>query len=336
MESFEQYIAKAMIVEKMNRPFLNMYAVNKDNSEIMTNIVFITHPFTRDECIEEYNKAKANGCRFLGLTSYSEFPHLVSNPYDILSNKNEKAWTNYNYCDLVDGWLYCFRNKEKYIDCSKPAILLSESDFTNHTYLKPDPNVKKEFDFIIVCLKDNDTCEPGWQSYNRGWSMAEKFLDMICSKYKLKGLLIGRIGCKMSPSCNKMMELTDFLDYSTFIKQYDRCKFAIFFNVTDASPRCASESLVFNLPILMNEDILGGWKYVKSGVSGELFNESNFEEKLAFLLKNFTSYTPREHFIKNFGIFNSGKKLKQFVKQVYNKDDLNFNLDNIEYLKPGI
>ena len=86
----------------------------------------------------------------------------------------------------------------------------------------------------------------------------------------------------------------------------------------------------------MNEDILGGWKYVKSGVSGELFNESNFEEKLAFLLKNFTSYTPREHFIKNFGIFNSGKKLKQFVKQVYNKDDLNFNLDNIEYLKPGI
>jgi len=47
MESFEQYIAKAMIVEKMNRPFLNMYAVNKDNSEMMTNIVFITHPFTR-------------------------------------------------------------------------------------------------------------------------------------------------------------------------------------------------------------------------------------------------------------------------------------------------
>jgi hypothetical protein len=335
-ECFVKCCKNKIFVEQMYRPFLNMYAVKKDNTEIMTNIVFITHPFTRDECIVQYNDAKQKGCFFLGLTSYSEFPHIVSNPYDILSNKNEKAWTDYNYCDLVDGWLYCFKNKDKYIKCSKPSVLLSESDFTNHTYLKPDPNVEKEFDFLIVCLKDNDTCSPGWQSYNRGWSMAEKFLDMICSKYKLKGLLIGRIGCKMPASCNNMMTLTDFLDYSTFIKQYNRCKFAIFFNVTDASPRCASESLVFNLPILMNEDILGGWKYIKSGVSGELFNESNFEEKLKLLLTNFSNYTPREHFINNFGIFNSGKKLKEFIKQVYKGKKLNFNIDRIEYLKPGI
>jgi hypothetical protein len=322
-------------VSKMKRPFLNLYAIMNDNTEVLTNIVFITHPFTRDTCITEYNKAKTDGCNFLGLTSYSEFPYIVSNPYDILHNPNEKAWTEYNYCDLVDGWLYCFRDTSL-LNCGKPSILLSESDFTNHTILKPDSSIEKEYDFILICLKDNDTCSPGWQSYNRGWSMAEKFLDMLCSKYSLSGLLIGRIGCNMPDSCENLMELTDFMDYSTFIKQYSRCRFAIFFNVSDASPRCASESLVFNLPLLMYENILGGWKYIESGVSGELFNENNFEEKLVKLLNNFDSYTPREHFINNFGMFNSGKKLKEFVSNIYTNEQLNFKMDDVVYLKPAI
>lgn len=321
-------------VSQMKRPFLNLYGIKKDNTEILTNIIFITHPFTRDSCIEIYNEAKKNGCHFLGLTSYLEFPSIVSNPYDILYDPKNNAW-NYNYCDLVDGWLYCFQNKD-YLNCGKPSILLSESDFTNYEVLKPDPNVNKEFDFILICLKDNETCEPGWQSFNRNWLMAEKFLDLLCNKYKLKGLLIGRINCKLPEGCTGLMEQTDFLNYSEFIKQYNRCKFAIFFNTTDASPRCASESLVFNLPILMNEKILGGWKYIKSGVSGELFNENNFEEKLNKILNNFNEYTPRQHYINNFGKIVSGIKLKEFIASIYKKEDLNFNMDDIHYLKPAV
>ena len=330
IEFFESSVAK------MERPFLNCYAIDKNGNEITTNIVFITHPFTREDLINKYNSAKKNGVNFLGLTSYSEFPGIVSNPYDILHDPKQKAWTDYNYCDLVDGWLYCFKDKDKYLNCNKPSILLSESDFTNHEILKPDLTTVKEYDFLLICLKDNESCSPGWQSHNRGWSMAEKFLDMMCSKYKLKGLLIGRIGCKIPASCHQLFELTDFLEYAKFIKQYDRCRFSIFFNVSDASPRCASESLVFNLPILMNEDILGGWKYIESGVSGELFNENNFEVKLQKLLYNFSSYTPRKHFTEKFGMFNSGKKLKQFISDIYKPCQLNFNLNEIEYIKPGI
>lgn len=319
---------------QLKRPFLNCYAVKTDNTEILTNIIFITHPFTRDTCIVDYNKGLENGCVFLGLTSYLEFPKLVSNPFDILSNPEHKAWTDYDYCDLVDGWLYCFRNKDSYINCDKPSILLSESDFTNHLVLKPEPNIIKEFDFILICLKDNDTCSPGWQSYNRGWTLAEKFLDIMCNKFKLKGLLIGRINCKLPETYN--VELTDFLEYAKFIKQYQRCKFAVFFNTTDASPRCASESLVFDLPVLMNENILGGWKYIKSGESGELFNETNFEEKLKFLLDNLSTYKPRKYYIKNFGMFNSGVKLKEFVQSIYDNSELNFNPDDFFYLKPSV
>jgi hypothetical protein len=70
--------------------------------------------------------------------------------------------------------------------------------------------VKKEYDFIYICLKDNDKCTDGWQSTIREWEMTKKCLDIMCKKYKLKGLLLGRIGCEVPTNCHQLMELTDF------------------------------------------------------------------------------------------------------------------------------
>ena len=49
---------KNMQVEVVKRPFLNLYAVKKDGSEVATNIIFITHSFTRDDCEINYNDYK--------------------------------------------------------------------------------------------------------------------------------------------------------------------------------------------------------------------------------------------------------------------------------------
>ena len=83
------------LVPNMKRPFLNMYT----DTGKKINIVFITHPFTREECIKEYNKAKNKGVKFLGMSSYCEFPGLISNPHDILHDKNNDAW-KYDYFKL--------------------------------------------------------------------------------------------------------------------------------------------------------------------------------------------------------------------------------------------
>jgi len=82
---------KNMQVEVVKRPFLNLYAVKKDGAEVATNIVFITHSFTRDECETFYNEYKAKGIHFLGLSSYSEFPGPISNPHDALHDPKHKA-----------------------------------------------------------------------------------------------------------------------------------------------------------------------------------------------------------------------------------------------------
>ena len=334
-------------IPNMKRPFLNMWGVRKDGTEFLVNIVFITHPFTRDECIVQYNDAKSQGVHFLGLSSYSEFPGEISNPHDLLHDRNNDAWTKYNYFDLTRGWLSCFReeNNAKWIQPGFPLVNITESDFANYEQHQPSGE-KKEYDFIYICLKDGDKkegdkdCPQTWQAFTRNYQKAKILMDIMCKKFSLSGLLVGRIGCEMPQNCHNLMELTDFMEYHTFIKQYNKCKFIFMPNFSDASPRCLSEGLCFNLPVLMNNKILGGWQYLDKD-TGEFFDADKPEE-FEPILKNFlkklenNEYKPREWFIKNYGKYNSGKRLLKFVQEVFKPDELNFKMDDIDYLKPGI
>lgn len=319
----------------MKRPFLNIY----DDKGNKINVVFITHPFTRDECIVQYKEAKKKGNLFLGMSSYCEFPAIVSNPHDVLHDPTLDAWSKYNYYELTEGWCHCFREPEQFV--TDPLIkkaLISESDFAPFDRHKPDPSVTKEYDFIYICLKDNDKCEEGWQSYNRNWETAQKCLDIMCKKYKLKGLLIGRINCKVPDTCHQMMELTDFLEYSKFIKMYNKSKFIFVPNKSDASPRVLTEAMCFDLPILVNYNIVGGWKYVDE-MSGATFKDENDIDKVLekFLKKvENKEYQSRKHFVDNYGYLNSGKKLLDFVVDCIPSNKLNFDPSSTKYLKPGI
>ena len=314
------------------RPFLNVYAVDSKGGETLTNILFITHPFVSESQYETYTKKKAEGSKFLGMTSYSEFPNHISNPHDRFANVNDIAW-NYNYNDLVDGWCYCFRNSQ---GLKNPKLLLSESDFANINLHVPD-DTPKEYDFMYVCIKDNNSCEDGWQSYNRNWEVAKEMLKIMCDDFGLKGLLIGRINCEIPAGCHSLMNLTDFQEYVKFIKNYNKCKFLFVPNITDASPRVVTEAMCYNLPIFMNVDILGGWKYIIPGETGEFFNNNidNFRYCLENFLSHLGEYKSRDHFKNNYGQ-NSGKQLLDFVKKIYKPSDININLEKILYLKPAV
>ena len=109
-EGYSNDNGKSQEIEVVKRPFLNLYAVMKDGSEKITNVIFITHSFTRDECETFYNEYKAKGIHFLGLSSYSEFPGPISNPHDALHDPKHKAYT-YDYFNLTRGWLSVFREE---------------------------------------------------------------------------------------------------------------------------------------------------------------------------------------------------------------------------------
>uniref|UniRef100_A0A6C0HMR0 Glycosyl transferase family 1 domain-containing protein n=1 Tax=viral metagenome TaxID=1070528 RepID=A0A6C0HMR0_9ZZZZ len=343
---YNKYTGKLDVIQ-MKRPFLNVYAVKPDGSEIMTNIVLITHPFTRDECEVQYNEAKVKGMHFLGCSSYSEFPGPISNVHDVLHDPKHTAW-GYDYFTLTRGWLSCFRpeNNAKWIKAGFPCANITESDFANYEQHKPDPDVKKEYDFIYICLKDGDKkpedkdCPTTWQAHNRNYEKAKTFLDIMCKKYKLKGLLVGRIGCEMPPNCHQLMELTDFMPYHDFIKTYNKCKFIFLPNFSDASPRCLSEAMCFNLPVLMNSGIVGGWQFLDKDTGA--FFDADKPDEFPPILDNFikkltnNEYKPRDWFIQNYGKYHSGKRFKAFTQEIFKEKELNFKFSEVDYLKPGI
>lgn len=305
------------------------------------NVALVGKPFGYESDYKTYLE-NINKYIYLGITSYMEFPYVPSNPLDNYKAEDEISTTTveqstpYNYemyYKICEGWLHCFRNPEEYLPCNKLLSLISESDFVNYNLVYPDDTITKEFDFIYSCPKVNDTstCDD-WVSFNKNWELALKCLPILCLKFKLKGLLVGRKDCKLPDGCDKYIETTGWVEYYENIKLYKKCKFVFLPNLRDASPRVLTECLATGLPCLVNYNILGGWKYVDEEKTGTFFNDENdISTSITRLLANMSKYNPRQYIIDNYGPINSGKKLKKFLFDNF-KDRLNVKEEDVEYV----
>jgi len=298
-------------VPKVAFPFKNLY----DQKNNLLNIILISAPFRNEEHEKLYLKYQNHQPKleFMGISSYSEFPSKLSNPFENRFHEEK----NHDYQAMVKTWLHCYRDPGKHLKHEIPKLLFSESDLKDYSSHKLDKSIKKEYDFIYVCLKDNDKCEAGWQSHNRNWDLAKECLEVMCGKYHLKGCLIGRNNCKFTNKCDGIIKVLPFLKYHEFQKELQKAKFLFVPNQSDASPRVIVESLCYDLRLLVNYNIVGGWKYVTQQ-TGEFFtNKTDVVSALDRLLKNMNSYRPRDHFITNYGKKKSGKVLARFIKQHY-------------------
>ena len=234
---------------------------------------------------------------------------------------------------------------------------MSESDFCDCNVNKPDPSIKKKYDFIYICHRDalSNCSSDEWVAFNKNLKLAKKCISILCKEKKLKGLLVGRSGCELPEGCegfdinefknDENKELLDIvttskLNYYDMIKKYDECKLIFIPNIHDASPRVVTEAMAHNIPCLMNKNIVGGWKYIKSYdghnelPSGEFFNdETDFKEMIDKMIKNIDKYEPRQFFVSNYGIIRTGKKLKKFIYDVFG-DKVNIPQEKIDYITP--
>ena len=310
------------------RPFVNLY----DNNGNQINVTLLSRPFFMESHYTEYDRIKQ---RFLilGISSYQEFPNQPRNPKDGFTQENKYDYIK--WVNMCEGWLHCFRNPDDFLPKSMKNMLLSESDFADCVLNKPDPTAEKKYDFIYICHRDDlgDCSTKEWVAYNKNLDLAEKCFKILCKKYNYKGLLIGRSGCKLPEGCENKLETTKKLEYYTMIKKYDEAKFIFVPNISDASPRVLTEALCHNIPCLVNKNIIGGWKYV-TPETGEFFSgESDFEENLDKLMVNLSKYEPRKHYLANYGIVNSGRRLKDFIYDVFG-DRVNIPRTKVDYITP--
>jgi hypothetical protein len=195
---------------------------------------------------------------------------------------------------------------------------LSESDYYDAEKQEDLDKIEKKYDFIYICLKDDDRCPmDGWNAVNRNFDLALKCLPIMIKEMGLKGLVVGRIGCGLEKQYGDKIEVVDFLLWHEFQVKIRESRFLFVPNIYDASPRVVAESITKNLPVLMNERILCGSKYIEYE-TGELFTDHN-DIRLALdrLMGKIDTISPRDWWEKNHSRKKAGKRMRDFLYEVW-------------------
>jgi len=303
-------------VPRVAFPFKNVV----DENGQLVNIIMISAPFRTEEDEKMYEKLRLAGLEFCGLSSYLDFPGKIWNPFDSFFHEERK----HDYTKMVKAWVHCFKTPPSNLSYSQlPLLMMSEADLKDPESIQYTGNDEKQYDFIYSCLREDendDSCKPGWNWYNRNWDVAKRCLVIMCKQYGLRGVIVGRQNCEMTDFCKNLIEVQPFLPWHEFQAKMRQCRFLFAPNTSDASPRVITEAMCWNMPVLVNENILGGWNNVIPGITGEFFTtENDLPKALDKLTKQYDDYRPREWFIENRGKNNCGPELAEFLKSSFPK-----------------
>jgi hypothetical protein len=286
-------------------------------------IVAVTGFFRENKAKELYYDYLKNGIPIIGITAYKTFPKKIMDQSEGEYETND----TFDYVGQIQNWMCCFRSPHKYGFTGWNNLAdISESDFYD---VDQEPEEPKKYDFIYVCNKDDDTCPiNGWNAINRNFKLAKECFPIFINEYKLKGLIVGRVGCGLEQLYGDNVEITDFLDWHELQRKMRQSRFLFLPNVYDASPRVIAECITKGVPVLMNESILCGYKYI-SNETGEFFtDENNIRDSLNTILAKIGKISPKKWWSENYGVQRMGVKVRNFLYPFY--PDL---LENVEQMK---
>jgi hypothetical protein len=319
-QSFDDYIQS--FKEKKNRMFPFRYFTDINNNVLP--FVAVTGFFRGEDAKNKYYEYINKGIHVFGITAYKSFPNK-----EMLDESEGEYERNddFDYTGNIKHWLCCFKDKQKYGFTDNNNITdISESDFYN---VDTDIKMDKKYDFIYICNKDGDSCPlNGWNAINRNYNLALKCFPIMINEFKLKGLIVGRINCGLEELYGDNLEVVDFLDWHILQDKMRQSKMLFVPNIFDASPRVIAECIIKDTPILMNHNILCGFKYINYETGNFFSDENDLRQSLSELINKMDKISPKKWWGENYSQEKCYKKLRNFLMDAFNK-----NLDNIDQVK---
>lgn len=225
----------------------------------------------------------------------------------------------------VSGWCHAFREPDRFFPDGTKNMLMPESDFMDPMFLESDKkHKKKKYDYFYFTHNSGTGIE-----YKGLYSFID-ILPKLCKK-NLRGLVIVyfpnsgrpyRFTVKLNKKQRRILD-----KYEKYIKYHwgkmsvsqmniamQSCRFGLFPNIIDNSPRLITECLIRDTPLLMNEEIVGGWHYINDN-TGELFNINNISEKIDIIINR--KHSPREYFMSHYGFKRSSSRLAKHVEDLF-------------------
>jgi hypothetical protein len=287
------------------------YRYFKDETGDVLPIVAITAFFRSDKDKEQYYKFINAGIKVIGVTAYKTFPVKITDPSEDKYHIND----NFDYLENIKVWLTCMRDIKQYnFNETHNTIEMSESDFYD---VETNSTKDKKYDFIYVCGKDHGKCPlNGWNAINRNYNLALKCFPIMVNEYKLKGLCVGRIDCDLS-EYGDSIETTDFLPWTTLQEKMRESKFLFVPNIYDASPRVVAECIIKDVPVLMNNNIVCGFKYINNETGEFFIDENNIRNALDNLLGRIDKMKPSSWWNQHYGVDKCSIILRDFLYKFY-------------------
>jgi glycosyltransferase involved in cell wall biosynthesis len=279
-----------------------------DESLKSTNLIAVRADCRDEKAFDCLQKLISQGKKIIGLSSYQEFPGKISNIHDGYIYKNQRFITKFlNYIVL---WCHCFKNPNPYIPLQIPKILYSETDQYRHVLHLNSlaHSVPKKYDFFVSMP------EGEWNNYIRGFKICQKWVNYMAENMNLKILVCGTNRRKdFSPK----IEVIDFQIWSNFINYMNQCKFLFCTSIYDASPRIIVEALSLDIPVLLNKNILGGWKYITE-TTGMFFDPKDCIEKTITEFINKKGYQPLLYTKTNLNVDKNSELLAKEINSKLN------------------
>ena len=310
------------LLEISNRKFPFRYFKDENNNTLP--IVSLCAFFRNDNDKKLYNIYINKNIKVIGTTAYKTFPNKITDD----SEDKYHLTDDFDYIKNINNWLACMNNIELYNLNNNNIINISESDFYDADYNNIS---EKKYDFIYICNKDDDTCPlNGWNAINRNFNLALKCFPIMFNEFNLKGLIVGRVGCNLEELYKNNIEVTDWLEYHVLQEKMRQSKFLFVPNIYDASPRVITECICKDMPILMNQSIICGTKYI-TYQTGELFiDEHDIRRVLTKLIGKLDKISPRNWWLNNYGSEKSSLKLRNFLYKQY--PEILENIKKVSYI----
>jgi hypothetical protein len=262
---------------------------------------------------ETFIAAAASGeKRIVGISSFENFPQKRIYPHYALASDCVLRQVALDNAIL---WLHCFKDPQNYVSADVPLLLYSETDVytVNAEHNKSAANKSKTYDFC--CYLPQKAPHAQWNNWIRGSEVAVRWLNFMADEMGLAILVVGAVP-SIAGLSDKVVGV-GFLPVSEWMAKIGECRYLINFSRYDASPRIIMDALMCDVPVLLNENILGGWKYINKDTGRLFFYDACVRKTVTGFMAG--SYAPRKWIDANHSVQRKEELLAQTVNRILSR-----------------
>jgi hypothetical protein len=250
--------------------------------------------------------------RIIGICCQGVYPMIGELSGNVPDADGPQEGRHEDYLRVFEGWAHCFRDPDAFLPPELPRLLFSNSDNLEPAVIQSVAGragpAEKQWDFLYTCMPDQANF------LRKNWKLARPCVMRFAEELGLRGVLVGLASVDDAP-VHPRLDLMPKLPWPDFLHVLRQSRMAFFPNSWDPSPVVIAQALSLDVPILVNQHILGGWQYV-APATGRFFDGPDDAMAGAAEVLSNEALTPLDYYNDNYGRANAGARLADFLRLV--------------------